>query len=523
MKIYKALLILLFITSFAITVSAEEAVFISTGSAHYGFSADEESRIPVKITNSLGKDIPGTLVVKTIDPKTGEYSSTQRKQVTAFSGEETYYVSAGNYGEGTDLLIDISFEYGNSPVYSSELNGIGISFASSPAEYEEEKEPDSEPLKGTLGIKADSQDKPTYSLGESSGEIRAHEEYSDSAALKKTLMEEEIEREFRKNAVVRAAYNDSILQGINNSLYEQNFSKISFAVNPNKEKSGYFYSAYINGNDETVSVTGTVYEGEVKNILEETNATIILPEEFLKNTTLTDFMTETEKGGFERSDTELNISSYGSSSAVHYELKLTYRAGIYSAEIRALSEDGNVTSVTLKKDEVVPFWILPLFILIFASANAIAVYVYYSVITGYTDSNKREKPAPPGCMVRKEPCLLEKAELLFMQGYRREAVCTAVRALRINISSELSAGEEISDMECREYLLSSESSNLSRTAIRIIKSTEEQRFSEEEITENEFKSLIEEIKSAVWTRNIKTATENKPKDKIPEEEDDKRI
>jgi len=490
------LLILLLTAALSGTACAEEALFISTDSAHYGFSADEESQIPVKITNSLGKDIPGTLVVKVKDPDTGEYSSSQRKQVTAFSGEETYYVSAGNSGEERDLLIDISFEYGNSPVYSSELNGIGISFSSSPAEYDDSSLTDSAPVKGTSEIKADSHDKQSYSPKDRSGEISTDEEYSDPSALKKTLLEEEIEKEFRKNALVRAVSNSTILQGINSSLYEQNFSKISFAVNPGGRNSGYFHSVYVNSNDETVSVSGTVNEGKINNILEETNATVILPQEFRENTTLTDIISDTESEGFERSDTTINISLYSRSSGVHSELKLTYRTGIYSAEIHAVSENGNVTSVTLKKDEILPFWVLPALILIFTSANAIAVYVYYSVTAGDTGSNKRETHAhssPPG----KEPDILKNAEMLFIQGHKKEAVCMAVRALRVNISSELSAGEEISDRGCSEYLLSGGENHISDKTVRIIKSTEKQRFSEEEITGEEFKKLLEEIKSVI--------------------------
>ncbi|EHQ36951.1 hypothetical protein [Methanoplanus limicola] len=517
MKIQPVLLILLLTAALTVTASAEEAVFISTGSAHYGFSSDEEAQIPVKITNTLGKDLPGTLVLKVKDPNTGEYSSSQRKQVTAFSGEETYYVSAGSSGENRDLLIDISFEYGNSPVYSSELNGIGISFASSPDEDNSDSPLNSEPVKGTSGIKAESQEKPSYSPGESSGEIRAEEEYSDSSALKKTLMEEEIEREFRKNAIVRAAYNDTLLNGINSSLYEQNFSKTSFAANPKGENSGCFYSAYINGNEKTVSVSGTVDEGEVKNILEKTNATITLPQDFLKNATLAGIITETEAEGFERADTEVNISLYGS-PAVHSELKLTYKKGIYAAEIHAVSEDGTVISVTLEKDDIVPFWVMPILLLIFASANAIAVYVYYSVITEYPGNIHRETPAPDD-LSRREPDLLKDAERLFMQGYKKEAVSMAVRALRRNISYKFSSGEEISDRECRDCLLSAGQTGIGESVTRIIKSTEEQRFSETGITEEEFKNLLNEIKSAVAEQKT-GITADKRNNKISGPKDD---
>ncbi|UUX91575.1 hypothetical protein [Methanoplanus endosymbiosus] len=512
MKSPSFLLILLLTAALSGTACAEEALFISTDSAHYGFSADEESQIPVKITNSLGKDIPGTLVVKVKDPKTGEYSSSQRKQVTAFSGEETYYVSAGNSGEERDLLIDISFEYGNSPVYSSELNGISISFSSSPAEYEEDNERNSAPVKGTSEIKADSQDKPSYSSGNADDEINAAEEYSDPSALKKTMMEEEIEKEFRKNAVVRAAYNNTILQGINSSLYEQNFSKISFAVNPGGRNSGYFYSAYINSNDGIVSVSGTVDEGKVTEILEETNATIILPHDFQKNTTLADIISETESDGFEKSGTEVNISLYSSSSAVHSELKLTYKMGIYSAEIHAVSENGNVTSVTLKKDDVVPFYILSILILIFTSANAIAVYIYYSVITGYSGNTRKETPSPKNTD-RTEPDLLKNAEILFIHGHKKEAVCMAVRALRRSVPNEFSNGEEISDRECRERLRSDGQPGINDTVIRIIKSSERQRFSEEEITEEEFKTLLDEIKSVIPAQQTEITADNKHNNK----------
>ncbi|KAF1078583.1 hypothetical protein MKMG_00437 [Methanogenium sp. MK-MG] len=69
----------------------------------------------------------------------------------------------------------------------------------------------------------------------------------------------------------------------------------------------------------------------------------------------------------------------------------------------------------------------------------------------------------------------------------------AVRALRMNISSEHFSEKEISDRECREYLLDNADQKNTEQTIRILTSTEQQRFSEENITEEQFKKLIGEI------------------------------
>ena len=93
--------------------------------------------------------------------------------------------------------------------------------------------------------------------------------------------------------------------------------------------------------------------------------------------------------------------------------------------------------------------------------------------------------------------ILLSAELLFSTGYKKEAVSMAVRALRKKISAEHFGGRETSDRECRKYLLENANKHNNKQTIRILTSTEEQRFSEEDITETEFISLIADIRSVI--------------------------
>ncbi|MDE4908824.1 hypothetical protein L0665_09415 [Methanogenium marinum] len=494
--IFCIVVMVILIMAATVPVQAEDdALFLSTGSAHYQYSLNEEARIPVKITNNLGNDLPGTLVVQIRDPKTGEYVYSQSKQITAFSGEDMYYVSAGNAGDGQDILVDISFEYGNGPKYSSELKGIALSFSNEEPldeEAEEGVETDtgSAPVKSTSEIKTENPETASYASGSADGEIDAVEKQTDANALKRTLLEEQIEREIRKNALSAAIKDDSLFIAVNKTLYDQNFTRLSLVVIPQGNNSGIFSSLYRDNGDEEVSLSGTITEEIIANIFENTTARIAFPVIFQENETFRSLINETESEGFVRSQTEINMSPRYS------DLKILYDKGIYSAEIRAESVNGNVTAVSLVKDDILPFYILPLLILIFTCLNAMVIYVYYMYRPdtsgkGNTDEKRDD--------IQKYDStdILDTAESLFLRGYKKEAVSMAVRVLRLKISSEHFAGKEISDRECREYLLENTYERNTEETIRILTSTEEQRFSKEDITESEFRSLTEEIRSLI--------------------------
>ena len=484
---------ILITASVSIVQAEDDALYLSTGAGQYRFLPGQESQIPVQITNNLGRDIPGTLVIQTKDPLTGEYSSSQSKRITAFSGQDMYYISAGNSGDEREFIVDISFEYGNDPVYSSVLTGIGLIFSSEDPpndETEEERATDSAPLKSTSEIKAETRDTASYSSKTTSDEISAEEEYSDAEALKRTLLEEQIEREMRKNALAAAIKSDPVFQSVNRSLYDQNFSRLSLAVNARGNTSGVFSSLYRDTGDATVSLSGTVNEGGLENLFENTTAPIAVPGIFLDNGTFRSLISQTESEGFVRSGTEINASSNYS------DIKILYKKGIYAAEVQAAYENGTVTSVSRIKDEILPFYILPLLVLIFTCLNACVIYSYYMYRPDA--SGKRDGDEKQGIIQDVDAVdILHTAELLFAQGCRKEAAGMAVRALRMKVAAERFSGKELSDSECRAYLLENTGQQNTGQTIRILASTERQRYSGEDMTEGEFTSLIAEIRSLI--------------------------
>jgi hypothetical protein len=486
--------VVIFIIAATAQVSAgDDALFLSTDAAHYRFSLNENSQIPVKITNTMDKDLPGTLVVKIKDPQTGEYVHSQSKRVTAFSGEEMYYVSAGNAGGENDLIVDISFEYGNGPVYSSDLKGITLSFSDEPAPDEEtETETETAPVKSTSEIKAEdtATDTSSYRPEKTDGEANPVEKHSDADALKRTLLEEQIERELRKNALTASITDDILFQNVNRTLYDQNFTRLSLVVTPQGNQSGVFASLYRDTNDEEISLSGTVNEGRIADIFENTSALIALPGIFLENETFTSLLSQTASKGYLRSGTKINLSPRYS------DVTVLYTKGIYAAEIRATYENGTLTSVSLREDDIVPFYVLPILILIFTSLNAGLMYVYYT--RRPNRSGKRDSAESQNDVQTYDTMdMLHTAESLFQKGYQTEAISMAVRALRMNISSEECSGRELSDRECRNYLLENADPQTSEQTIRILTATEQQRFSGEEITEGEFTTLIAEIRSLI--------------------------
>ena len=477
----------------------QDPVRLSTGAADYQFSLQEEAQIPLTVTNIRTTDIPGTLVVRVSDPATGAVLSTQRREFTAFAGEEQYLIAAGTASREGDQVADISFEYGTGPVYAATLPGVGIRFTSDPQEAGDEPgdttTPAGTPLSSTAAVKKEVPDTASYAATPAAGDTTPAEEYTDADALKQTLYDEQLEAEFRKDALVRTVTTDPVYREVNSTLTTGNFTPTAFAVQPRGDDGGTFSAHYTGADEETVTLTGSVQEGSIAFLTLNTTAPIALPPTFSENRTISTATTDLWTDGYARSRTVLNRSPG------HANISLLFTKGIYEADIRAEAENGTVTAVRVDTDDIIPIYVFPIIILVFTCLNALVVYAWFTM---KPDEREPGEPDAAGTLhpAGDAPDPLRPAELLYAAGHRAAAVSMAVRVLRVHVTAGQATGvEEVSDQDCRDALLAEENHHLTpetrNQILSVLQTTERQRFAGEKITKEEWQTLTNTVRRLI--------------------------
>lgn len=474
----------------SIVHAGDEEVLLTSDRQKFIFPLDNEALVPVTISNSLKEDITGTLTVKIYDsPGIGSAASYQRKAMTAFSGDNTIYVPAGRSGEEKTILMDIAFEYGINQVYRPILSGIVVVFTDSEAQVVPESD-----LKA-VSSKTEIQPSrtPADSYRYNGNDLTClTEEYPDSSALQKTLLEEQIEDEFIRQRLLSTILNDTLFKSENKTLSYLNFtlSRI-YTEGTDYNKGSFAWNYHTPERDRVVLVSGVIEDGKIAYIVEKINNSVLLPPEFKENATLDKMLSDLGSEGFVPAETAINISP----KSKRIEIALT--RGVYGASVVGESEHGNITFLDMEKEKSLPFYVLPLIIIVLAVINASAIYIYSSL---RAESGERNKTAEPLVRDFNSPALrmLDGSEELFRQGRRKEAACCAARALREWISAEFFSGEELPDGRCTEFL-ASKGEDYQKTAI-ILGSTEISRYGGGSIPDDEFAEMIETFRSLIGSR-----------------------
>ena len=488
MKPGMLLLALFILTASVYIVHAEEnPVMLKTCQQEFIFPLTEEAEIPVTISNSLEEDVRGTLAVKIYEsPDSGSAASYQRKAMSAFSGENTIYVPAGRSDEEKTILVDIAFEYGNSPAYSSVLSGIKVSFTVSGVSAV----PDSGTARVTSKTEIQPSGTPADSYTYSGNDLNTlTEEYPDQVALRRTLLEEQIEDEFIRQQLLSTIFNDNLFKTENETFSSLNYSLSRINADGKDYGEGSFaWNYHTADRDSEVLVSGIIKNGEIVYITEKINNSILLPVEFNENATLKNMLNGLESDGFIPVETTINISSEGKQAYI------SMNRGIYSASVAAESRYGNITSLKMEKDNYLPFYTFPLIIIVLAVINASALYIYFSIkAERETGIKPEEQPLQNSNNSALER--LDESEKLFSLGYRKEAVCSAARTLREWTSSEFFSGEELSDRRCIEFF--SEYGKEYIEAAGILRSTEISRYAKKPVSGEEFAKIVEIIREII--------------------------
>lgn len=445
-----------------VTAASAADITLSTDQKDYYFVLGETAEIPVTISNTYGHAVAGMLRSSTTESSMQmgilmSSSDSRSQDYPVQDGTSVLTVSAGTSDTEKTLKIQLSFDYTETTALSASLGEITVHFVKDQSQVQNTKQQvTSTTTAGQPGSSASSSSTSSsfqfsQQIQQQSGtsgsgqDLQNNQMAQDTSALKQQLQQEQARSEEKRSEFLELLNADPTYRGINGTLTNESYPLVQLEPNPVTNNTGTF-TAEFTGTGGNVAVTGSMENGVVQSILENTSARIGLPTPLTDNQTYQEFLQDLGSGNYQRTGTQITTTP-GSAT-----INLTYqnpegRAAWVNGTIR----NGNLTSVSLAKEKV-EFPYLP--VILGGILLLLAAAVGYLLYRRYRNRPKKttfQGPAlRPSCPkdYRKEALeLLENAERAFSVGQYREAYGGAGQALRLFISHRFGSGTEMTNRE----------------------------------------------------------------------------
>ncbi len=466
---HTALILLLLVAVTAGAATAAE-ITLTTGQKDYYFLLGDPGLVPVEVTNTYDRDIPGMLESTVSESTTGmglslSSSSSNARSYTARKGSSVVTIDAGSSDVEKTVRIAFSFEYSDPDPKRQALEDIAIHFVKDASQVRNTPERvvsrSGTPGQGTTGTSLLSQQdevlqqmmQQSATMGFSFGFPQGSENdqmAQDTSALKQQLQQEQEKGQADQQEFSQNLEQDQTVRAVDQSLQEQGYSPTSTDTFPESGKQGSFSRSYTNPAGDTVKVQGRLENGSAREVTESTTARISPPGPLSQNQTYQESARDLEQQGYSHSST--TIKNTPSGSVVNQTFKGPQGAQAY---LNATGTRTNVTSVSVTKEEKQVDYLIP------AALIALAALL---VIVGYVLWKRPKKahpvvvakppviPAPPRDYRKEALELLARAEKEHAAGNTREAFGTAGQALRFCLSSRYGNGSEMTNDEVLELL-----------------------------------------------------------------------
>jgi len=464
------ILLLLFAGMVVLPVSAAEITFTAESSDYYiplGQSAD----IPILVMSSYDHDIDGTLQFTTVEQlqNTGTVMTSTKNRVytnTVSPGASQMTISGGTSSVEKIMQVQVVYDYTDTSPVQVTLPPITIHFGSQVPQASTTQTPvtstsgagsGSVPTSSSVQIVQQS-----VSVQQQAGRdgtlqqaLSNSQQSQDAGALKEQLQREAEKAALDKAAFEEALSRDSLLGSVNESLAADGFARQSLSSNPASGTSGSFSMEYRNPAGESVTVSGSMEDGAIPSVTEQSAAPVNVTAPLASNTTFQSMAEQLKNQGYSRNSTAMNVSASGST------INLTYQDPQgKQAFINATTDGGNVTRISLAAEKEAPFDYLPL-----VAGIAIGAVVLIAAWVMYRKLRNRPVPVrltPVSETLFEEPFdhrkaareLLAQAESAYQKGQPADACGLAGQALRLFLSCENGVRRELTNTELVSLLVS---------------------------------------------------------------------
>lgn len=468
---YPILILMLAVAAALVLPAAAAEITFSADSSEYYFPLGSPATVPITVTSTFDHDIDGTIQFTTTEQLqnsgTVMYSTKNRVYSDTVSpGTAQIGLDGGTSNVEKSLKVQIVYDYTDTAPVQVTMPEIVIHFVSQVPQQTGQQNPvtsTSGPGTGTVPTGSSVQIvQQSVSAQQQAGRdgtlqqaLTNGQQAQDTNALKEQLQREAEKAQQDKASFEESLNRDPLLASVNESLAADGFTRQSLSSNPTSGNSGSFSMEYRNAAGESVSVGGSMENGNVPSVKEQSKAPVNVTAPLASNATYQAMAQQLRDKGYQRNSTALELSASGATA------NLTFRDPQgKQAFINATTGNGNVTQISLETEKETPFDYLPVLAGIVIGAIAlVAAWVLYRKL------RNRPLPARPPAASEdlfEEPFdhrraardLLIRAEAAFREERQADACGLAGQALRLFLSCENGVRRELTNAELLALLQS---------------------------------------------------------------------
>lgn len=509
---YPVLILLLAISAVLVFPAAAAEITFSADLSEYYFPLGATATVPITVTSTFDHDIDGTIQFTTTEQLqnsgTVMYSTKNRVYSDTVSpGTTQIGLDGGTSNVEKSLKVQIVYDYTDITPVQVTMPEIVIHFVSQVPQQTGQQNPvTSTSGPGTGNVPSGSSVQivqQTVSAQQQAGRdgtlqqaLTNSQQAQDTNALKEQLQREAQKAQQDKASFEEALGDDPLLSSVNETLAADGFTRQSLSSNPSSGTSGSFAMEYQNAAGESVSIGGSMENGKVPSVKEQSKAPVNVTAPLASNATYQAMAQQLQNKGFRRNSTALDLSESGATANLTFQDPQGKQAFI-----NATTSNGNVTQISLETEKEAPFDYLPVLAGIVIGAIAlVAAWVLYRKL--------RNRPVPPRPKAASEDLyeepfdhrdaarkLLAQAEAAYRNGAPAAACGFAGQALRLFLACENGVRRELTNTELVALLLS-RGSDTSRVS-EVLSSCADVEFARGSLEEGEFSRITAYIRDII--------------------------
>lgn len=436
----------LFLTVFFCCQLASAAgVSLATPQSDYYALTGTNAIIPLTIASEYSHDVTGTLqetIVPVIGTNGMNGTTIRTRSFSAFTDPRVVSLNAGTSASPGDYLYSVRFTYDENGQRIATLGPVRIHFLTDLDNIGPSGDIQmSVDMPESGGTSGNQQPQETPSPQSSASTLQNSQMSQDTSTLKQQLAQEQNESRSREVELEQYLSADPIFLLLNQSLTRSGYSPGAPDITPVSNVSGRFLIRYSSVRG-SASIRGYLENTSVQYAEISSEDSIPLPEILLANKTHQEYGCLVAGNGFALSETRINATSDG----ITVDLTFSNGKGKYIHEKASLANETVISFETDSPDD--PFSLL---------ATAAAAIVVLALCTGiYLMAKSRPPvllkpsyglPAAPDIPRETASRLLDEAEAALGRGTLQEGYRLTGRALRVFLSRDAGAGDELTSGE----------------------------------------------------------------------------
>lgn len=458
-----------FIIALLPSVLGDEITF-SVNQTEYYFLVGEEAMISIETENNYDKEIIGMMthtINHEINQQGFQYSSsnTNSQQFSVGKGNNVVNLAFGSSADPAVLKVKLSFNYDDKEKMVVDLDEIVIHFVKEESQkqnQENQMESSSEKVSEQQNEQEQQnnqqqsqEQQEQYSQQQSETQQKANSmqqnTQQDMNSLKNQMQQEMQEIEQMKQEFGENVENNSEFKEAMEQLEKAGYKPESKELNPTDNESGDFKYDFKKENGETASISGSMEEGNMEEMVSETSEEMQQMKEALENDTkFKEMKEELEKNGFEMEEPQIDkITTNEAQANVPFMNPTTNQTANITADFENTTE--KPTNITLHEESgnMGFLWAFILVLIVIIGLMAYNKYFRKDKKIVHLDEIQSKKEKIDYRKNARE--ILRQAKEFFDTGKQKEAYTKVSKGVRYFYKYELNFGKEMArDMVIRE-------------------------------------------------------------------------